>query len=89
MPSATQAPPTVDQQAAAVQVLLDMGYRFEGGRWLPRRSGRPMAPIDLPRAQQLIAEGTSVRNTAARLGISEATLRGRLAAAARDTKEAS
>ena len=40
--------------------------------------GRPRVQVDLDRANQLIAEGTSIRATARRLGVGEGTLRQRL-----------
>ena len=67
-----------NRELAAVQTLTEMGYTFTGSRWTRPGRGRPHASVDLDRARALIADGNSMRATAARLGVSEATLRTRL-----------
>lgn len=49
------------------------------GQPLPRPRGRPTVPVDTERARQLLAEGNSIRTVASYLGVSDFTLRKRLA----------
>lgn len=44
----------------------------------PRPRGRPTVQVDMARARELLAAGDSVRTVAARLGVSDFTLRKRL-----------